>query len=261
MKAQNADGIRTEQDGAILRVTFDRPDRLNALTAPMLLAACEAVERAARDAGVRVIVVTGSGRALSSGADLSEPGTVEGGGTRTLDAANRLTLALRHVPKPVLAAVNGPAVGVGCSVALAADLTVAKESAYLLLAFANVGLMPDGGATALVPAAVGRARAARMAMLAERVPAPLAAEWGLLSHVVPDDDFAAEVERLAQRLAEGPTVAYAQTKQALNATTLAGLPQALETERKGQAELLATADAAEGVNAFQQKRKPRFTGS
>lgn len=261
MTAHSADGVRTEQDDAILRVTFDRPERLNALTAPMLLAACEAVERAAADAGVRVIVFTGAGRAFSSGADLSGPSTVESEDTSTLDAANRLTLALRHAPKPVLAAVNGPAVGVACSVALAADLTVAKESAYLLLAFANVGLMPDGGATALVPAAVGRARAARMAMLAERIPAPMAAEWGLLSHVVPDDDFDAEVERLARRLAEGPTLAYAQTKQALNATTLAGLPQALETERKGQSELMSTADVAEGINAFQQKRKPRFTGS
>ncbi|HEX8869752.1 MAG TPA: enoyl-CoA hydratase-related protein, partial [Lentzea sp.] len=152
------DLVLADRRDSRLRLTFNRPDRLNALNAEMLTAAAEAVEAAAADPGVRVVVLTGAGRAFSSGADLT------GGGdpTGTLDAANRLTWALRQVPKPVLAAVNGPAVGVGCSFALAADLTVARESAYFLLAFAKVGLMPDGGATALLPALIGHARASRM---------------------------------------------------------------------------------------------------
>lgn len=245
--------------GSVVRITFNRPDRLNSFTTEMLLLTAEAVEAAGDDPRVRAIVLTGAGRAFSAGADLTVD-EADSPDTGTVDAANRLILALRRVPKPVLAAVNGPAAGLGCSVALAADLTVGRESAYFLLAFANVGLMPDGGATTLVPAAIGRARATRMAMLAERIPAPLAAEWGLISHTVPDDDFDAEADRLTTRLAEGPTVAFAQTKLAFNETALASLERSLNIERAGQAHLFTTADLSEGVAAFREKRRPNFSG-
>jgi enoyl-CoA hydratase/carnithine racemase len=251
--------VLAERTDAVLRVTFNRPGALNALTTDMVTEAAATVEACGDDPGVRV-VLTGAGRAFSSGADLSSMTGTARQETGTIDAANRLTRALRAVPKPVLAAVNGPAAGVACSFALAADLTIAKESAYFLLAFANVGLMPDGGATALVSAAIGRARASRMALLAERIPAALAAEWGLIAQVVPDEDFDAEIDRFAAKLAAGPTAAYAQTKSAFNATTLAHLEQALEIERTGQSALLASADFAEGAAAFLDKRAPRFSG-
>jgi enoyl-CoA hydratase/carnithine racemase len=247
---------------AALHVTFNRPHTLNALTTRLLNAAAVVIEAAGDDPGVRVVVMTGAGRAFSSGADLSSRNDPDyTGGQDTVDAVNRLVRAVRAVPKPVVAAVNGPAVGGACSVALAADFTVAAESAYFLLPFANLGLMPDAGATALVPAAIGLPRAARMAMLAERIPAPVAAEWGLVAQATPDADFHSEVRRLTERLANGPTSAYAQIKAALNATALALLEQALEIERGAHSELTRTADYAEGIAAFLQKRGPRFSGS
>lgn len=262
MTAPTEPHVLIERTESVLRITFNRPDRLNAYTVPMVAEAADAVERAADDPAVRVIVLTGAGRAFGAGADLTGDGagSEQPAGVGTIDAANRLTTALREVPKPVLAAVNGPAVGVACSFAVAADITVAKESAYFLLAFANVGLMPDGGATALIPAAIGRARATRMALLAERIPARQAEDWGLIAKAVPDGEFDAEVERLTSQLAQGPTAAYAQAKRAFNDTALPHLARALETERTGQAAMFQTADFAEGVLAFATKRRPKFTG-
>lgn len=244
---------RTE---GVLRLTFNRPDNLNALTEGMLTTAADAVEASATDPEVRVVLLTGAGRAFSAGADLA----VDGPKTATLDAANRLTLALRATPKPVVAAVNGLAAGVGCSFAIAADISIVTESAYLLLAFANIGLMPDGGATALLTAAIGRARATRMAMLAERIPAQQALDWGLITHTAPDDQFTTQVDTIVGKLATGPTASYAATKHALNQTSLALLKQATETERVGQVALFDTADFTEGVSAFHDKRTPKFAG-
>jgi enoyl-CoA hydratase/carnithine racemase len=252
--------LLVERIDSAIRVTFNRPRTLNALSVRMLNTATERIEASGADPDVRVVVVTGAGRAFSSGADLAARSGTGYNGVDTIDAVNRLVRTLRTVPKPVLAAVNGPAVGGGCSLALAADFTVARMSAYFLLSFADVGLMPDAGATALVPANVGRARATRMAMLAERIPASLAVEWGLIAHAVPDDLFDSEVERLTSRLANGPTRAYAETKRGFNATTLAQLDEALAIERAGQIALRGTADFAEGVAAFLGKRAPRFCG-
>ncbi|MGW6961595.1 enoyl-CoA hydratase [Streptomyces chartreusis] len=250
-----------ERAAPVLRVTFNRPDVLNALTPEMLDTAVKAVEAASEDPELRALVITGAGRAFSSGADLSPRADPSyEGGPDILDGVNRLVRALREVPKPVLAAVNGPAVGGGCSIALAADVILARESAYFLLSFVRVGLMPDGGASALIPLAIGRARAARMAMLAERIPAPLAEDWGLITHAVPDETFDSQVELLTTRLAQGPTLAYAQTKRALNATDLGQLEQAFTTEVAGQTALKRTADFTEGVEAFLQKREPNFSG-
>jgi enoyl-CoA hydratase/carnithine racemase len=255
-----ASQVLVQRAGAALRVTFNRPECLNALTTGMLARAAQAITAAGSDPGVRVVVLTGAGQAFSSGADLAVDADGQSAGLDTVDAANGLIRAVREVPRPVLAAVNGPAAGVGCSIALAADLTVAGESAYFLLAFTRVGLMLDGGATALVPAAVGHARASRMALLAEPVPARLADAWGLVSHVVSDDGFHAEVERLTTHLAHGPTAAYAWTKRALNATSLAHLERGLAIERDGQAHLFVSDDFAAGAAAFREKRPPEFTG-
>ncbi|MFJ2668161.1 enoyl-CoA hydratase [Nocardia fluminea] len=251
--------VLIKHENAVLNIVLNRPERLNALNTEMLDLAADAVESAWNNPGIRAVVLTGSGRAFSAGADIAE---LAGGGPdiSTIDAANRLTTALRQVPKPVVAAVNGPAVGVGCSIAVAADLVVARESAYFLLAFANIGLMPDGGATLLVPAKVGMARAARMAMLAERIPAQLALDWGLISHIVPDGDFDTEIGQLTTRLAEGPTLAYAQTKRALNMSSLVLLERALAHERAGQSDLFGSDDYHEGVRAFREKRRPNFSG-
>ena len=251
-------GLLVVREGNVLRLTFDKPDRLNALTADMIQAASDAVDAAAGD-GTRVIVLTGSGRAFSSGADVGPDGAAPG--FDTLDAANRFTLALTSSPLPVIAAVNGIAAGVGCSFALAADLTVARESAAFMLAFTKIGLMPDGGASLLVPAAVGRARAARMALLAEKVSATQAADWGLIAEVVADDAFEARIEELVEQLAAGAPLAYAATKRVLRAATLADLPAILDAERAGQGPLLESADFAEGIAAFQEKRPARFTGA
>jgi enoyl-CoA hydratase len=242
----DASGVRT--------ITWNDPDRLNGLTGAMLDVASDAVEQAPD--GTRVVVVTGAGRGFSTGARLDGPIS----GTEPMDRANRLVRAIVACPLPVVAAVNGPAAGFGCSVALAADLTIAKESAYFLLPFTNIGLMPDGGTTAVVAASVGRARASAMALLGERLPASEAAATGLIHRAVPDDDFAAAVDEVVDRLAHGAGVAYRFTKQAIAAATLAHLDDALDRERDLQVRLFDTADFAEGTAAFLQKRPPAFEG-
>jgi len=236
----------------------DRPDTLNALTPEMMNAAAEQVRKAGTDPGVRVILLTGAGRAFSAGADISGPAP-NAVGVAMMDAISGLVRAIREVPLPVLAAVNGPAVGGGAGIALACDLVLDRESAYFLLPFAGIGLMPDGGATALLPATVGRMRAARMALLGERVTAAEALDRGLISHVAADAEFDAAVESLLARLAAGPTVAFARTKAAFNEAALPALEEALASGRRGQLELLAAADFAEGIRAFRAHRPPHFT--
>jgi enoyl-CoA hydratase len=247
-------------DDGVLRLTFNRPDRLNALTGAMADALAAAVESATAREDVRVLVLSGAGPAFCAGADISGADAHEHFDVSALDRANRIVRAITSCPKPVVAAVNGVAAGVGCSAALAADLVVAGSSASFLLAFARIGLMPDGGASATVAAAVGRARAMRMALLGEPLPAAEAYAAGLVSHLVPDDELAAYVSSLAARLAAGPPLALAATKKAVNAATLPHLDAALERERTGQAVLLRTADAAEGMRAFSERRRPVFRG-
>jgi 2-(1,2-epoxy-1,2-dihydrophenyl)acetyl-CoA isomerase len=210
-------------------------------------------------------MVTGSGRAFSSGADLKEQrGPGEDGlpdlSRRLREVYHPIIIGIREMPKPVLAVVNGPAVGIGCSLALACDLVLAAESAYFLLAFVNIGLVPDGGSTATVPARAGFARATEMAMLGERIAAPQALEWGLVNRVVADDELDAEAAALLARLAAGPTSSYAGTKRLLNRVWYADLAAQLEAEAEQQREQGHSADFVEGVLAFVQKREANFSG-
>lgn len=238
----------------VLTLTWNAPDRLNSLTAEMLDAASEAIEGRADD--VRCIVITGSGRAFGAGAALGDD--FDGGGT--LAAINRLVTAITETPVPVVAGVNGLAAGASVSIALAADLALARRSAYFLLAFVNIGLMPDGGATSLVAASIGRARAMKMAMLGERLPAAEAVAAGLIHDVVEDGAFETELEALATRLANGPTLALGLMKSAINSTTIDTLGAALERETTGQTSLFDSFDSTEGGRAFVEKRTARFEG-
>ena len=251
--------------GGELRVELARPDSLNAWIPQLgrdLLAALEY----ARADEVRAVTITGAGRAFSSGADLRAGFDPTPDGHPDVETPLRevyhpVISGIRRLPKPVLAAVNGPAVGIGCSLALACDLIVARESSYLLLAFVNIGLVPDGGSSLLVPARAGFTRAAEMAMLGERIPARQALEWGLVNRVVADDEFDAAVDALAAKLAGGPTRAYAGIKHQLNSWLFERMEDQLDVEKGVQQEMAASGDFVEGVTAFLQKRPACFGGT
>jgi 2-(1,2-epoxy-1,2-dihydrophenyl)acetyl-CoA isomerase len=247
-----------------LRIELNRPDTMNAWDKQFGEDLLKAVEAAHGD-DVRAVVITGAGRAFSSGADLKAGFDPTPEGHPDVRAAlteryHPIIKGIRELPKPVLAAVNGPAVGIGCSLALACDLVVVAESAYFLLAFVNIGLIPDGGSSLLVPARAGFARATEMAMLGERVGARRAVEWGLANRAVPDTEFAAEVDALAARLAAGPTAAYAGIKRELNGWLFDRMDEQLEREAELQQQSAASADFMEGVAAFLQKRPAEFRG-
>ncbi len=251
-------------DGAA-RITLNRPDSLNAWNEQFGLELREAIASVAGDDAVRAVLITGAGRAFSSGADLREQRAADGEApdlsARLREVYHPILLDVREMPKPVLAAVNGPAAGIGCSLALACDLVIAAESAFFLLAFINVGLVPDGGSTAIVPARIGAARAAEMALLGERVPAETALGWGLINRVVADAELEGATDALLGHLAGGPTRAYANAKRLLNRTLYRDFAGQLDAEAEAQREQGATADFLEGVLAFAEKRPPRFTGS
>src|SRR3954464_2135517 len=245
---------------------LNRPDALNAWNEQFGTDLLDAVKAVSGDEAIRAVMITGAGRGFSSGAYLKEQrGTDENGlpdlSARLKEIYHPIITELREMPKPVLSAVNGAAVGIGCSLALAADLIVAAESAYFLPAFVSIGLVPDGGSSLLVPARVGHTRAAEMAMLGERIPALRALEWGLINRVAADDVFDAEVDALAERLATGPTASYAGSKRQLNAWIYRGMEDQLELEASIQQEMAASGDFVEGVQAFLGKRPPEFKGS
>ncbi|WP_445258933.1 enoyl-CoA hydratase-related protein [Nocardioides aurantiacus] len=252
--------LLVRREGAALWLTLDRPDSFNALTGEMVAELAAALRGSTADADVRVVVLTGSGAAFCAGADLGGEDPAEKYDGGSVDGANALVRAVTDLAVPVVCGLNGVAAGVGMPLALACDLVVAKRSASLTLAFTRIGLMPDGGATALVAAAVGRARTMRMALLSERIDAEEAHAVGLVSHVVDDAEYDETLAAVVARVAAGPPLAYAATKKAVNATTLADLEGAFARERSGQSVLLRTSDAAEGMAAFAAKRRPTFRG-
>lgn len=262
MTESSAPGFRTDRDGRVLRITLTNPQRKNAVGYDTMAALGDTFLAAAQDRAVRAIVLTGEGGDFCTGADLSAaPAEAQRGITpeMTMDVANRLVRAIIDVPVPVVARVRGAAAGVGVALALAADLTYAADDSYLLLAFINIGLMPDGGAAALVAAAAGRPLAAEMALLGERLPAPTAAAHGLFTAVLPAAELDARVDAVAAKLAQGPRRALELTKRALNHATLTSLDTTLAAEKAGQVELLRSPDFAEGALAMLTKRRAVFT--
>jgi 2-(1,2-epoxy-1,2-dihydrophenyl)acetyl-CoA isomerase len=256
-----------EQTGASGRLTLNRPESLNSWTAEFGEELKQVLNGEAADPSVRAILITGAGRGFSSGADLkagfdADPDDGRPDVRKELDEVyHPIIVAVRELPKPVVAAVNGPAVGIGASLAFACDLILAAQSAYFGLAFVNIGLMPDGGSTLFVPAAVGKARAFQMALLGERVSAEQALEWGLINQVVPDDQLMDEASALVERLATGPTRSYAGSKRALNNMLYPNMQAQLDLEAELQHELARSQDFMEGALAFVEKREARFTGS
>ncbi len=258
--AISADGAATVQ--------LNRPQALNAWNRQFGEDLLAALTEVAEDEGVRAVMITGAGRAFSSGADLKDFGSAERTPEGRPDVYRMLTEryhpiihAVREMPKPVVAAVGGPAAGIGCSLALCCDLIVASASAYFLLAFVNIGLVADGGSSLLVPSRVGMARAAEMAMLGERIGAEQALAWGLINRVVPDELLQDETSALLRRLAGGPTRSYAGTKRQLNNWLYSRMSEQLEMEARIQGELAGSDDFVEGVTAFGQKRKAQFKGA
>jgi 2-(1,2-epoxy-1,2-dihydrophenyl)acetyl-CoA isomerase len=252
------------RSGGAAKLELNRPDRLNAWNNQFSLDLLAAVQAAAEDQSVRAVMITGAGRAFSSGADLRDDISAQSGPPdvygRLTERYHPILVTIRRMPKPVVSAVNGAAAGIGLSLALVCDLVVAAESAYFLLAFVNIGLVPDGGSSLLVPSRVGFARAAELAMLGERLGAGQALEWGLINRVWPDDELADRADELIDKLASGPTRSYAGIKRQLNQWLFERMETQLEFEAHIQQEMSGSADFAEGVTAFIEKRGARFTG-
>jgi 2-(1,2-epoxy-1,2-dihydrophenyl)acetyl-CoA isomerase len=261
----NYETVDIYRKGAAAKLVLNRPDRMNAWDNRLGRELREAVEALSGDSEVRAVMITGAGRAFSSGADLRDAAEPTPAGhpdvySRLTGTYHPIITGIRSMAKPVAAAVNGAAAGIGLSLALACDLVIASESAYFLLAFVNIGLVPDGGSSLLVPSRIGFARAAELAMLGERLPANKALDWGLINQVWPDDELAGKADELIAKLADGPTRSYAGTKRQLNKWLYEHIDDQLEFEARIQQEMAESGDFAEGVAAFTEKRKPRFSG-
>jgi len=261
------DEIIYEVSSGIATVTLNRPDKLNATTASMLALLQEKLALAAGSDAVRAVVLTGSGRGFCAGQDLGDR-QVTGDSKAPADLAqsldtlyNPIVRSITTMPKPVVAAVNGVAAGAGANLALACDIVVAARTAQFVEVFARIGLIPDAGGTWLLPRLVGRARALGVALLAEPITADQAKEWGLIWDVVDDEAFKEHVSALAENLASGPTRGYGYIKQAILEAAAPSLDAHLDIERDIQGRAGKSADYREGVDAFFEKRRPRFEGA
>ena len=256
------DTLRRETADGVLRLTLNRPDALNSFTVEMKEALLAALKEAGRDREVRVLVLTGAGRAFSAGQDLKERQGPEVAdlGTELRLRYNPIVLAMRRLEKPIIGAINGVAAGAGLSIAMACDILIAAENATFIEAFSRVGLVPDTGSTWFLPRLVGSARAAQMMFTADPVDAATAEGIGLVNRVVPADKLMDEAHALAQRLASAAPVALALAKRALNRTFEMNLEQALDYEAQLQSIAGRSVDHPEGVSAFVEKRPPKFRG-
>lgn len=258
--------VRYEVEDGVAVVTFNRPDVLNAFDEEMGTAALKAIDEAAEDAAVRCIVITGEGRAFSSGEDLGalaagyKRGEAPPLGDTLTNRYNPLIRSITGAPKPVVAAVNGVAAGAGASVAFACDYRIAAQEAKFILAFVKVGLVPDSGALWFLERALGTARAWQLASTGEALSAEEARDLGLVAEVVPAARLEEETKNFASRLAAGPTRAYALIKELLYGATDRSLHEQLEAEIEAQTEAGRSRDHLEGVRAFFEKRSPRFRG-
>ncbi len=257
------DALRVEVEGPVATLTLDRPEALNALNMSLKRALLAALEGIAADRSVRVVILTGAGRAFCAGQDLPErddpaapPLDVE-----LRERYNPIIRTLRSMDQPVIAAVNGVAAGAGASLAFACDLRIAAAEARFVLAFGRIGLVPDSGATWFLPRLVGAARAAELALIGDPVPAEEALRMGLVSRVVPGEALLAEARQMAIGLAAMAPLALAATKHEMERSWSIDLATALDDEAQLQGRLGATADHAEGLAAFREKRGPRFRGS
>jgi 2-(1,2-epoxy-1,2-dihydrophenyl)acetyl-CoA isomerase len=253
-------------DAGIARLTLNRPDKLNSFTGEMHAELRTVLDSIQSDKSVRVLVLSGAGRAFCAGQDLADPdmqmidGKMPDIGNVVEKNYKQLILRLQNLRVPTIAAVNGIAAGAGASVALACDLVIATKSASFLQAFSKIGLIPDTGGTWFLPQRVGMARAMGLALLADKLPAEKAAEWGLIWECSEDADFAARIDALAKQLSTAPTKALVRTRQAMHAAPGHTLEQQLSMEGSFMRELGWSPDYAEGVAAFMEKRAPKFTG-
>ena len=252
-------------EAGVLELALNRPDKLNAFTPDMHKALRVQIDRAGQDNGVRAVLLTGAGRAFCAGQDLGDRDPRKGGPKPDLGVTlgtyyNPLIRALRALPKPVVAAVNGVAAGAGASIALACDIVLAAESARFVQSFAKLGLVPDAGGSWALPRLLGEARAKALALTGAPLSAAQAAEWGLIWRAVPDADLMSEARALARQLAMGPTYGFGLTKQAIQAAATNSLDAQLDLERDYQRRAGLSGDYAEGVTAFLEKRDARFEG-
>ena len=258
----NYESISVARDADVLRLTLARPERLNALTPAMT---DEIRHALAHLDGARAVLLAGEGKGFCSGADLAaimakdgDPG--EGAYAAVRDHYNPLIEDIGRLPVPIVSAVRGAAAGLGCSIALSCDFCLASEQSYFLQAFVNIGLVPDGGASWLLPRLAGRARATEMLLLGEKIPAAKAADWGLIYRCVADDALESEGGALAQRLAKGPTLALGATRRLIFDGLQCDLGPSLGAEAEAQRDAAQTADSREGIGAFLTKRPPEFRG-
>ncbi len=250
------------KDG-IARLTLNRPEKLNSLTAAMHVEIRDALNHVKRGSGVRVLLLTGAGRGFCAGQDLADSAVAANGsdlGTAVETYYAPLVRTLRALPLPIICAVNGVAAGAGANLALACDLVIAKQSAVFVEPFCKLGLLPDTGGTYFLPRLVGTARAMGLAILGTRLSAQQAADWGLIWQCVADEEFEATLEALLSELAAAPTLALVRTKQAIYSSASSTLDEQLDFERDSMRELGQSHDYHEGVDAFLNKRTPEFHG-